>query len=85
MAPLIASEGPTPANKATMRTFVRGNMAMTIESEAAALIALGARASSGFLVVCCVLPLLLQIGMLAQTAYYRAGLNSIGRQIGGGS
>jgi hypothetical protein len=77
MTPVIAKQGATPANTATMRFLIRTNAGLLALSEGAALYAVGARASSTFLVVSVVLPWLLQVVLLADTAYTRVGLNRI--------
>jgi hypothetical protein len=78
MAPVIEAEGLTRANEMTVRALVRVNVAMFVIAETAALCALGADASSVFLVVCCVLPWLVQLSLIAQTVYYRTGVSRVG-------
>ena len=77
MRPAIASEGATEVKMAGARTLVRTNALLLILSEAAALYAIGAKASNGFLMVCVVLPWVLQILLLIDTAYHRLGINRI--------
>jgi len=78
MAPVIRAEGLTRANEMTVRALARINAAMLVTVETAALYAIGARASSAFLVVCCVLPWLVQLSLMVQTVYYRTGVSRVG-------
>jgi hypothetical protein len=78
MARVIHAQGATPANKATVRTLVRINVAMLVLSEAASLFAVGARTSSSFLVICSVLPWLAQLALLVDITYHRIGMSRLG-------
>lgn len=78
MAPIIELQGATPANRATIRALVRINVAMLLIAESAALYAAGSGTRSAFLVVCSVLPWLIQVALLAQTTYYRTGISKVG-------
>jgi len=49
--------------------LVRANAGLLIISEGTALYAVGANATSTFLLVCVVLPWLLQLAMVVDTAY----------------
>jgi hypothetical protein len=77
MRPVVKKQGLTDTNRATLQLLVRVNSGMLIISEAAALYAVGTEAASPFLVGCCVLPWLVQIYFLAQTAYDRAGASQL--------
>jgi hypothetical protein len=78
MGPVIEAEGLTRANEMTVRALARVNAAMFVIAEAAALYAIAVRASSVFLVVCCVLPCLVQLSLMVQTVYYRTGVSRVG-------
>jgi hypothetical protein len=78
MARVIHAQGSTAANKATVHTLVRINAGMLVVSEAAALYAVGAKASSTFLVICSVLPWLAQLALLVDVTYHRIGLSRLG-------
>lgn len=78
MTDVVYTEGATLENKATVQVLVRTNIAMLVISETAALYAVGAKTSSAFLVVCSVLPWLVQLLLLADTAYNRIGLSRLG-------
>jgi hypothetical protein len=78
MAPVIEKQGQSDANKATVRALVRINVAMLIIAESAALYAVGWRSRSAFLASCSVLPWLIQLVLLVQTAYYRTGVSNVG-------
>jgi hypothetical protein len=77
MAPAVKEQGPTAPNRATVRTFVRVNAGMLIISESAALYAVGTSRASAFLLGCAVLPWLVQLYVLVQTTYHRAGIRRV--------
>ena len=77
MTPVFQEQGTTPANRALMRTLVRANVGLFLLSEGAALYAVGSGTASTFLVVCSVAPWALQMALMADTAYTRAGLSRI--------
>jgi hypothetical protein len=64
MGPVVGDQGATPANRALVQVLVRTNMAMLVISESAALYSVGVKASSAFLVVCSVLPWVVQLYLL---------------------
>ncbi len=77
MTPAIARPDRGAAKTAAVQLLVRTNAGLLVISEGAALYAVGAKASNGFLVVCVLLPWLLQLVLLVDTAYHRIGLNRI--------
>jgi hypothetical protein len=63
--------------RATFRGLMRLNAGVFIISEGSALYAIGAQVTSTFLVVAVLLPWLIQIVLIIQTAYLRAGYHRI--------
>lgn len=78
MNPVIHAEGLTSANEMTVRALTLINVAMSVTVEAFALYAIATHASSAFLVVCCVLPWLVQLSLMVQIVYYRTGVSRVG-------
>lgn len=70
--------GPTLAERTAVALLVRLNVGLLLISEGAALYATGARQSSGFLVLCTVLPWLVQLALVVDAAYHRVGLRVAG-------
>lgn len=77
MAPAVKESGPIDAIRETTKTFVRLDIGMFAISESAALYAVGSGHASAFLVAASVLPWLVQIYILAETTYHRAGIRRI--------
>jgi hypothetical protein len=80
MAPVLASADCTQAERNGARALLRANTGLFVISEGVALYAVGSRGSSLFAIVCVLLPWLLQLLLIVDTAYYRAGINKIGRR-----
>jgi hypothetical protein len=78
MALAVREQGATSTNRLTFQTLVRVNSAMLVISESAALYAVGTETANAFLVVCSTLPWAVQLYLLTQMAYYRAGLSRVG-------
>jgi hypothetical protein len=68
-----------PPEHQAFRALVRANVGMLVISEASALYAVGARASTTFLTICAVLPWCAQLLLLVSTTYYRGGVHRIGK------
>jgi hypothetical protein len=63
----------------TTKTFVRVDLGMLVISETAALLAVGGRHASPYLVVGSVLPWAVQLVVLAATTYHRAGIREVAK------
>lgn len=77
MGQLVSTQGATPANRALARSVIRANAGLLVTSEGLALYAIGAQTSSTFLVIAVLVPLLLQVYLLIDTAYQRVGASRI--------
>ena len=69
----------TSEQRAVVALLVRANVGLLLISQGAALYATAAKENSGFLLLCTVLPWLLQLVLIVDAAYYRVGLSVIGR------
>jgi len=74
MSRIVREEGATSANRGTVYALLGINAAMLVIAQSAALYAAGASESSGFLIGCCVLPLVVQLLIVLDSAYRRTGL-----------
>jgi hypothetical protein len=74
---LVAEDGATAANKATVRTIIRTNAGLLVLAEGLALFSVAAQTTSTFLLVAVVVPLLLQLLLLVDGAYLRIGIHRI--------
>lgn len=77
MGQVIEDQGPTEGNRSLTRGLVRSNVVLLLSASGAPLWALVSGTHSAFLAVFAVVPLLLQILLLSETAYLRAGINRI--------
>jgi hypothetical protein len=79
MGRVVSEQGPTRANRALARVLIRTNLGLTAISEGVSLYATGSDRQSTLLVVGAILPLVIQLVLLAETAYLRLGISRVPR------
>jgi hypothetical protein len=77
MGSAVEIQGMTEANRRTIQALVRANAGLLVISEGSALLATACRAQSTFLVAMVVVPWLIQLYLLVDTAYLKLGVSRI--------
>ncbi len=74
---LTTTQGATAANRSLTRAVVRTNAGLIVLSEGSALYALAQEETTVFLLCTVVVPMVLQLVLLVECAYHRAGISRI--------